>query len=771
MKKSLVVILLFAMLGTIVPAISFPATVSAAAASNLIAGTQGTFETDAGPSFNVEKWRMLEISFASSCSTQLFTGTQGTFEDPAVPAGWKAFSGGTISTSTTVAHSGSNSLKLAGHIQSWYSPQYNIYNILKANGSGKYNFSLWVYVDSLTTSPSNGRMLIRGTTVGQYSFFTAGQSYGLASGSISTPVNTWTKYSGSVTITEADLANTTGTMNLMIDSLPGLTGQNLYFDDVQITKDYYSSPFDDVTMDVTFTGPNNNTMEMPAFWDANNTWKVRFAPTQTGIWNYTTTCSNTLDSGLHNQTGTINCVPYTGNLAIYQKGFVKTMPDTRYFLYDDGTPFFYIGDTHWSMPQEPYSEMFQTMVDDRVSKGFTVYQSEPLGTGYNLADGLTDVDVAKFKDLDARFSYIANAGLVHANAQLFFANEFMPDINGAAYSTEYIQRLARYWVARYAAYPVMWTTAQESDDDYYGKYNPATNPWKIIFNAVHQYDPYQHPQTVHQENTGNTKASNSAFKDLPGYSWFGVQWAPKKNGQLDFNTVKDYWNYSGGRPAINYEGHYENLWTNEFGARMQGWTAYLNGMYGHGYGAQDIWLYNSTYDESQDTNLFGITITKDMKSVTWQTSRNFNTPTHLGIYMKNFFESMNWWLLAPRLDDTAWFENNGSFYSVASIDNDTYVAYFYNTTTRTGTLKNMDNTPYTAKWYNPLTGVYIDIGTITPSGGQWTIPDKPDTNDWVLYVGKAPTTTASVNPGVSDGSNGWYKSDVTVTLSAYDMEL
>lgn len=714
------------------------------------------------PTITVEKWRAQDISFTSSLTTDLLSGAASTFEGGAAPAGWAAFGGGSLSVSTAVAHGGSAALKLSGRTQSYFSPKYNIYDAVKAGGPGKYNFDFWVYVDGPDAGVGGGRVIVRGASVDQYSFFTSGQSYAIASGVTSTPVGAWTRYSGSVKVKAADLLAATGTMNVMIDTLPGAAAQNLFLDDVRVTKDYYLSPFDDVNVDVTFTGPDGTTMVVPAFWDGGDTWKVRFAPNRLGTWTYTTTSSNPADLGLHQRTGSIDCVPYTGSLEIYERGFVRTEPGKRYFVYDDGTPFFYIGDTHWSMPQEPYEEMFTPLVDDRVAKGFTVYQSEPLGSGYNLADGVDESDVARFKNLDARFEYIADAGLVHANSQLFFANEFR---NAAAYPEEYQQKLTRYWVARYAAFPALWTTAQESDKNLYGTYDSATNPWKTIFNALHHYDPYQHPLTVHQENTSTVRASDSVFKDLPGYSWFGAQWAPRKNGQLDFGVAKDYWENSEARPAINYEGHYENLWTDAFGARMQGWTAYLNGMYGHGYGAQDIWLYNTTYDEAQDSNIFGINISTEMKSVTWQTSMDFATSTHLGTYAKDFFTSIEWWRLIPRFDDSAWFANDGSWYSVASVDNDTYAAYFYNPSTSTGTLGNMDDAPYLASWFDPRTGERTDLGTVTPSGGRWTIPPKPDAGDWALVVTRAPVP--AWDAGKIYGAGDWVSRDGAVFVAQW----
>ncbi len=514
----------------------------------------------------------------------------------------------------------------------------------------------------------------------------------------------------------------------------------------------YENSFNEVDLDVVFTHTNGTALRIPAFWDNGSTWKVRFAPTLPGIWTYKTGCTDTLNTGLNDKTGNLTCTEYSGNLEIYKHGFVKTDLDLRYFTHDDGTPFFYLGDTHWSMPSEPNPDnnsQFKAIVDKRIEQGFTVYQSEPIGAGYDLSNGLTSSDIFGFRDLDKRFKYIADKGLVHANAQLFFASEL--GHNRAKYSDDYLEKLCRYWVARYGAYPVMWTTGQEVDNDFYhgrmseGKdmnpyFDVNTNPWKLVAAYIHKYDAYRHPQTAHQEfaatSGDGTIASNSSFRDLPGHSWYAAQWSPAKNAQLDFNIPKDFLNNGEGKPAINYEGLYDHLWTLEFGARMQGWTAYLNGMFGYGYGAVDIWLYNSTYDIDKPTIRDGITITVADKQIKWNESVNFKSAFQMG-YMHNFFNLIEWWTLVPRFDDSAWFANNGSLYSVASNGNDLYVAYFYNNANRnTGTLKNLANTQYTVQWYNPITGKLNATATVTITDGSYAIGVKPDNNDWVLLMKK-----------------------------------
>jgi hypothetical protein len=102
----------------------------------------------------------------------------------------------------------------------------------------------------------------------------------------------------------------------------------------------YTDPFEDVDVTATFTGPDKKTIVRPAFWDGGTTWKVRFAPTQTGLWTMTTSATDIKNSGLHHVKRTVECERYSGNLEIYKHGFLKASSNGRYLTYADGTPFF-----------------------------------------------------------------------------------------------------------------------------------------------------------------------------------------------------------------------------------------------------------------------------------------------------------------------------------------------------------------------------------------------------------------------------------------------
>ena len=114
----------------------------------------------------------------------------------------------------------------------------------------------------------------------------------------------------------------------------------------QSTKTYNTSKVEQffVDMDVVFTHrESGETLTIPSFWDGDNLFAVRFAPTQAGLWDYKTICET--DESLDGIVGTIGSNTYLGELDVYKHGFVKT-DGKKYFVYDDGKPFFYIGDTN-----------------------------------------------------------------------------------------------------------------------------------------------------------------------------------------------------------------------------------------------------------------------------------------------------------------------------------------------------------------------------------------------------------------------------------------
>ena len=531
------------------------------------------------------------------------------------------------------------------------------------------------------------------------------------------------------------------------------------------SSDYTSGGSEEVLMDVSFTHPKTGeTLVRPAFWDGGNTFLVRFAPTKEGRWKWVSRCSQ--DSSLDGLKGSLKCEKYDGELAVYKHGFVKVEPGVKHMVYSDGTPFFYLGDTHWGMYTEeidspgPHAgetgavSHFKYIVDRRVEQGFTVYQSEPIGASFNLVDGKVDAkDIPGFHIADEYYKYIASSGLVHANAEFFFASSMKADL---AEDDHALEAISRYWVARFGAFPVMWTLAQEIDNDFYRErghqqvYDFPNNPWVKVAEYIHKYDCYNHPLSGHQENSWCTTvtgrgtgaedrdgdgASVFASDDVArrtGHSWWAVQWSPSLTGPVDPELVRDYWETS--RVSVNYEGRYCGLWTKDFGARAQGWISFLSGFFGYGYGAIDIWLYKSDYDVNTES-FDGIDhITPADKLKPWSESIEYPSANQMG-HLRSFMESFDWWNLTPVLKDEKAFKADASGYVYARLSG-THVFYFFSKEIATGEIADIQaGKTLQATWYDPRSGDWKDPVNITSrEDGRFILPEKPDIEDWVLMV-------------------------------------
>lgn len=569
---------------------------------------------------------------------------------------------------------------------------------------------------------------------------------------------------------------------------------------VLVSSKDYDDPYRDVDVDLVLSG-GGKTYTIPCFWDGYNVWRGRFYCPTSGTYTYTTKCTDTSNSGLHNQKSTVKVTAYSGSLDIYKRGFIKA--ENKYFVYNNGTPFFYLGDTHWSLGKEELSKV-KTMASTRAKQGYTVIQSEPIGASFNLVNGVDQADIPGLHIYDSKFAAIADAGLVHANAEFFFPEkmETFIDKNGgysdskigtasngdamydlsSSTKTE-LKRLSRYWVARYSAFPVMWTLGQEVDNDFYweragshDKWSYVNNPYRLVAEYINKYDAYKHPLTAHQENTGATKVGNSAFNDVAGHNWFAAQWSPSINGNVSQNVVKEYYNSS--KPVVLYEGRYCHLWTKNFGARMQGWVAYLSGMYGYGWGGQDTWCYQSTYDEGSDSSDGLDKILSAQKEMAkYEDSYTYTSAIEMG-YMRTFFENKvgAWNKLIPSVASGVTFSGDSGAFGIiaATKEKNKAVLYLYNTAARTeldksgagryhpddtakrypyynspypensnsgspratGTVSGLQNGSYALTWFDPVKNSYSSGGNVTVSGGKVHLPQKPSGGDMVLLLTK-----------------------------------
>ena len=563
----------------------------------------------------------------------------------------------------------------------------------------------------------------------------------------------------------------------------------------------YADPFGDVSLDLLLSG-NGRLYKVPGFWDGGNVWRVRFVCPGEGLWQAKTVCSDEENDSLHGKTFEVDCKPYAGELEIYRHGFVTTRYGEKYLTYEDGTPFYYLGDTHWELAVETV-DMVKTISEKRAEQGFTVYESQPMDNSFNglVTENVTEEGMEDLRDLDAKFLAVSEAGLTHANSQFFWPlsgmtrlienhggwtepkiegkigmkKVTMPDLSDEAKA--YLEQLSRYWVARYSAFPVIWTLGQEIDNDPYqnetSPWNTVNNPYKYVAEYLAKYDPYDHPVTAHMESTGDTSAYGnglgtgeahmiwypgaqpSAFRHVEAHTMYATQWHPHLTRRDDYMSARDFWYNGQGKPVVNYEGLYCYLWTKNYGARAQAWASYLTGLYGCSWGGQPTWAYENGFDRDVDSD-DGVDLIRaeEKQKATWQDAMEYPSTYQMGC-MRSLLEQTEWYNLVPRFGNRAYFVPSPDVYAyvASNRENTEMVVYFYSYTDAsvaerqntkkfggilTGTVGRLKpGAEYSYQWFDPIGGEVTQEGTFKASAfGTWFAGLRPDDTDYVLLIKK-----------------------------------
>jgi hypothetical protein len=350
---------------------------------------------------------------------------------------------------------------------------------------------------------------------------------------------------------------------------------------------------------------------------------------------------------------------------------------------------------------------------------------------------------AFWQSVDERIAYLSEQGMTAALGLDWGRN--LEAANEADY-----MRLARYVVARYAAYPVVWLGAGE-----YSTGNTAS--WGNVSAYIYEQDPYKRLNFLH-----NAVWNANNFRDEP---WYQVDYLQAGHG---VQKSKDYWlghyNETPTKIMIEAEVNYENIngIPSSF-TREAAWNAFIAGSAGFTYGAEGIWQ-----------------ATHDMKD-TWQVWNLAPTPWYEAIhkpageqmrFLKDFFTALPWWDMTPDAARVQWqgaptLNNKAAPYQRSTADGAVIAAYLpSHTSTYTGKAQGLESgETYQASWYNPRTGQYTAISAaFVPDGNnEWKIPPQPSaSSDWALLIQRISDRAATPN---ADKKGGSYRSPVTVALS------
>ena len=227
------------------------------------------------------------------------------------------------------------------------------------------------------------------------------------------------------------------------------------------------NPYTEASATANLTAPDGSRCSIPLFWDGGRTWRLRFSPDQLGEWAWKTESD---DNGLGGKSGQFKVVPSD------RKGSIRCMADApHHFERQDGTPFWFFGDTAWALFTDSDKERHNRKtaleyVDARAEQGFNVLHAMLLcEAGWGNQGGppfeniaAEQINPAYWQEVDVRLRHVNDRGIV---AALFLAwgdkgrNEHyswnrLPTMEARL-------RYARYIAARYSAFDVFFLVSGE----------------------------------------------------------------------------------------------------------------------------------------------------------------------------------------------------------------------------------------------------------------------------------------------------------------------
>jgi hypothetical protein len=489
----------------------------------------------------------------------------------------------------------------------------------------------------------------------------------------------------------------------------------------------YANPWQEASLQVTFTSPSGKTNQVYGFWDGGKTWKVRFTPDEVGRWSFQTTCSDPLNLGLHNQKGGLVCTAAIKGTTFYEHGPVRIAPDHRHFAYADGTPFFWLADTTWEGICTANAKDFADYAAIRISQKFSVIQwslrpedPEHKLSAWSGTDRIT-IHPEFFQRLEARLDTLSRAGLLSAIAPLIELNTG----GGKAanrLSDDQAALLLRYMVARWNADPVAWLLIFEGD----GR-GATANRWKKIGQSV--FGSRSHAPVILY--TADTPWLLNEFRDQLWVDAFGFETLIDTSDDAakwaTFGPLSTEWKSSPPRPIIPFtpaeNGVIESA-NKRFSAddvrHAAWWSLLLSPPAGISYSANGV----LNWDTSADASRIPL----------WRRSLFMPAAKQMS-HLVSFMSSSESWKLRPRPEIVA--SQPGtvsprSFVAAAATD-DNSLTVFYTPQERTLDIVKGEMPPSpNISWLNPRTGA-TNAAVAVVGETSCQLP-TPDPGDWLLIM-------------------------------------
>ena len=279
----------------------------------------------------------------------------------------------------------------------------------------------------------------------------------------------------------------------------------------------YADPYRDVTLEGTFSGPDGRTTKVDGFYDGGDTWRIRFMPTHSGLWEWSAAFSD----GSASASGSFECVAsdIPGMLAAYPW-------NPLWFGYSSGAGELirglHIGDRFFA--QNWPNEQRQAFLDWVEANDYNLLSiashylnraESGRGEGWETPD-LWPLDAAEYRKMDVILDELARRQILVFPFAGFFGQDSDYPRDPADQET-----YVRYTLARLGAYWNLLFNVAGPEPNLRGDNRwMADSEVERLGRMIRRLDIYRHPISVHN------RTGDDPFRDTD-WTTYGVLQGPK----------------------------------------------------------------------------------------------------------------------------------------------------------------------------------------------------------------------------------------------------
>jgi len=413
----------------------------------------------------------------------------------------------------------------------------------------------------------------------------------------------------------------------------------------------------------------------------------------------------------------------------------------RFLVFDDGTPFFWLGDTVWELFHRATLEEAEQYLENRRQKGFTVVQAVALAefNGLHSPNRYGELPLADDDPLrpNERYFEFVDCVIELAGRKGLFVGllptwgdkvELLWHGKGPIiFNPDNARRYGQWIGRRYRDVPnLIWINGGDRSG---GGTNTAV--WNALATGIRSQDP-NHLMTYHPWGGGDGHSSSEWFHDAKWLDFNMAQSGHERKDLPNFAIVSADYQRIPIKPCLDGEPRYEdhavnwkpqeNGWFDDFDARQAAYWAIFAGAFGHTYGCHPVWqLYGPRYEPISFARR------------PWQEGLDLPGASQMG-HLRRLMESRP--ILSRVPDQSLLADARGGGEHIRATRGDGYAMIYLPAGGSVRVLPRVTGGPmFRGFWFDPRTGQVTFIGQVKNRPElEFCAPSAGRGNDWVLVL-------------------------------------